>query len=322
MAKELFLFLKGAAMGVAEVIPGVSGGTIAFITGVYERLMESVKSFSPALIGVYKSDGISGVWKKIDGTFLLWVFAGMGAGLVAGALLFSGLIENYPLQVWGFFFGLILASAIFIFRQISNHSGYTWMYLILGFVIAYAITILSPAEGNTALWYVIVSGMIAITALMMPGISGSFILLLLGMYTHVLSSFKTFLQTFSIQPLLVIIAFGIGCIIGVVVFSRVITWTLNQYRSYTLALLTGFLVGSLNKIWPWRIPVKWMTADGDILTNLSENEPGKLKILKESNVFPADFPTDPHALAVLLMMALGLILVLFLERSTGTKSSN
>jgi putative membrane protein len=308
--------LKGAAMGVAEIIPGVSGGTIAFITGIYERLMDAIKAFNFSL---FKQDSIKDVWKAVDGHFLLFLFGGMTLGLVAGALGLTYLFENYPLYVWGFFFGLILASAIFVMRNAGKLTLISWGLFAVGVVIAFYITKLSPTEGSTQLSYIFLCGAVAITALMLPGISGSFILLLMGAYHYVLGSFRQLLTSFSMDSLMVLVVFGLGCLVGVVIFSRVISWTLKVYRTSTLAILAGFLLGSLNKIWPWRIPTTWLGSDGLRYENFDDLPDGKSKVLFEINVFPMDYPEASLWPGVLICFIAGFLLLFFLERKVTLK---
>ncbi len=300
-------------MGMAEIVPGVSGGTIAFITGIFERFMAAIRSFGPGLIGDYKSEGFKKVWQSIDGNFLVLLFFGMAIGLVVGAFGISYLLEHHPLPLWGFFFGLIIASCVYVLKQIGSKSWKHYLSFVIGAVIAYIITALSPTEGNYSLWFVFISGSIAISAMLLPGISGSFILMLLGMYRFILDSFKTFLSTRSLDQFFVIIAFGLGCIVGAMSFSRLITWTLTHYRKITLSVLAGFLLGSLNKIWPWRIPSLWMTEDGQIMSGSVPDE-GKIKILQEINLAPMNYPTDPQIFITITTMLLGLLLVFWLER--------
>ncbi|MBR9921966.1 MAG: DUF368 domain-containing protein [Bacteroidetes bacterium] len=305
MFKDRFqLILKGAAMGMAEVIPGVSGGTIAFITGIYEKLLESIKAFGPALIPAWKEAGIKGVWNKINGNFLFFLLTGMATGLIVGVFLISWLLENYPPVVWAFFFGLIIASAIYIARQVPcwNWSGI--LLLVVGAAFAYWITIVSPTSGSEAWWFIFVSGMIAISALILPGISGSFILLLLGMYTFIVPTVKEALKTLDPQSLAVMGVFGLGCLLGLAIFSRVLSWLFSHYRSQTLALLTGFMLGSLNRLWPWQ----------NVLTTRI-NSSGEEVPLETQNVLPGAFVEgDPMVLGVILAAIGGFAIVFLLDR--------
>ena len=208
--------LKGAAMGVAEVIPGVSGGTIAFITGIYERLIDAIKSFSPTkLLAAFKADGIAGVWKSIDGTFLVSLLIGMVGGIGIGVTVVKYLLETHPVYVWSFFFGLIVASAVYIAKQITKWSALEIILLIIGSIFAYWITIATPSTGSESLWFTFLAGSIAICALILPGISGSFILLLMGIYTFILHDTLSdgVLKQQDSAAIIRLLVFGAGCLI-------------------------------------------------------------------------------------------------------------
>ncbi len=182
---RLSLILKGAAMGIAEIIPGVSGGTIAFVSGIYEQLINAIKSVSPVLLGVFRREGPGGVWKAVDGPFLLLLLSGMAIGIVIGVFGVSWFLENYPPLIWAFFFGLIVASILYMGRQIESWGAVPIVLFIIGAICAYLITAIAPANGSNSLLFVFLCGMIAISALILPGISGSFMLLLLGMYQFI-----------------------------------------------------------------------------------------------------------------------------------------
>lgn len=243
--QRLFLFFKGMAMGAADVVPGVSGGTIAFVTGIYETLLDSLKAFTPKLLLILKQQGLKAVWEHVNGQFLIILFAGILTSVLTLVRAISYLLDQYPHLLWSFFFGLILISAILIARQVARWAVAQWILLMFGVVAAYAITELSPVEMDATLPMVFLSGSLAICAMILPGISGSFILLLLGMYAHVINAVKSF-------DLVFIALFGGGCVVGLVCFSHVLSWMFKHYRCHTLALLTGFLLGSLNKVWPWK----------------------------------------------------------------------
>ena len=313
---QLALALKGMAMGIAEVIPGVSGGTIAFITGIYETLLETIKNIlGPEVWVSLRRDGLGAAWRKANGTFLISLLAGMAAGVVFGVFFITHLLDNYPIQLWAFFFGLIIASAVYIGRQVERWTITEVIALVAGTILAYLITIAAPAEGSTALGAVFIAGVIAISALILPGISGSFILLLMGMYTIIIPTVKEALKTLDPDKLLILGVFGVGCLIGLGTFSRILSWTFKHYHNPTLATLTGFMLGSLNKIWPWRKPVLGLNEAGELV----DIEKGMIveKVIKEVNLTPGQFVADvgdSHLLAALLAMALGLALVLLLER--------
>ena len=308
----LFLVLKGMAMGMAEVVPGVSGGTIAFITGIYERLINTIESIGPVLFTVFKKDGIHGVWKAVDGKFLVTLISGMLVGIVIGVFLITHLLETYPLLVWSYFFGLIMVSAWFVGKQIIQVNGQVIFMATLGACIAYYITVAVPVAGNPELWYVFVCGAIAVSALLLPGISGSFILLLLGMYTYIIPTVKDATKTFEIDKIIVLIAFGGGMLVGMIAFSRVISWAFANFKDLTLAALTGFLIGSLNKIWPWQKVLQTVEKDS-----------GELVIVHSHSVLPATFAkielnpiygNDPQILGCVLLIVAGFATVFVAEQ--------
>ena len=310
MKKDSFSFnliLKGMAMGIAEVIPGVSGGTIAFITGIYEKLLNTIKAFHPSLLGTFRQNGISGVLKDINGNFLAALMIGMAAGVIIGVFGVSHLLETYPEMLWAFFFGLIISSAIFIGKQVKGWGIVEIMAMILGTAIAYYITIASPAQGNDALWFIFLSGAIAISALILPGISGSFILLLIGMYSFIIPTVKTALTTFDKESLIIVGTFGLGCIVGLMTFSRILSWTFKNYKNPTLALLTGFMLGSLNKLWPWR----------NVLSTRINSKGEEVPFL-EASVLPNNYDGEPFLIGVIVCMVVGFLSVFLVER-LGTK---
>lgn len=304
--------LKGAAMGMAEVVPGVSGGTLAFITGIYERLLNAIKAFGPEAIEGARQNGAKGFWKAIDGDFLVSLLTGMAMGVVIGIFGITYLLDNHPILLWSFFFGLIIASAIYIARQIKAWGGVEFILLLVGTGFAYYITTLPVGNASAdSLFYVFISGAIAICALILPGISGSFILLLMGMYTVIIPTIKIALKTFDPKALLVVGIFAAGCLTGLLLFSRLLSWTFKKYHGPTLALLTGFMVGSLNKIWPWRIPVEWLR---DIQGTVILDDAGMpKKVILDENVLPSVFAettgNDPQVVAAIVCAVLGFAVV-------------
>lgn len=299
-------------MGIAEVIPGVSGGTIAFITGIYERLIDVIKSIGPGLWTAYKRDGFKGLWMALDGTFLVSLLAGMLVGIGVGVFLITYLLETYPLLVWSYFFGLILVSALFVGRQINEWDGRRILSITIGACVAYYITVAVPAPGNPALYFVFISGMIAVSALLLPGISGSFILLLMGMYSYIIPTVKEAMKTFDPDQLLILVTFGSGMLVGMIVFSRVLSWTFKNYHDTTLAVLTGFLLGSLNKIWPWQQVIQTM-----------EKPDGEQAVVYSVSVLPETFSglsdnflygNDPQIAACVVTMAAGFLTVFLAEQ--------
>ncbi len=297
--KESFLLLlKGIGMGGADVVPGVSGGTIAFITGIYEELLESIKQFDlPALRFLFNFQ-FKKFWSHINGNFLVVLLSGIFLSLLTLSRLISYLLMVYPILVWSFFFGLIIISSISVSREIKIWNFRVVIVGIIGVAIAYYVTIATPAETSTELWFIFISGAIAICAMILPGISGSFILLIMGKYEYVLNAVRDF-------NIPVIVVFGIGCVVGILSFARLISWLLKNYHNTALALLAGFMVGSLNKIWPWKIVVAYrIDSDGIEIP------------LIERNIMPGEYAQsvgDPQTLWAILFIALGILLVIALE---------
>lgn len=247
MLKYLITSLKGIAMGAADVIPGVSGGTIAFMTGIYEELIFSLKSIDLKSLKLLFTGDIKGFWKAINGNFLVSVFSGVLVSIFTLARLMHYLLDTHPIPLWSFFFGLIIASALFILRDIEKWKISYVITLFVGIAIAVCISLVSPSETTNAWWFIFVSGMIAICAMILPGISGSFILLLMGKYAFMMTAIKEF-------NIPIIIIFAAGAVIGLLAFSHVLSWLLKKYYKQTIALLAGFMAGSLVKVWPWKIP--------------------------------------------------------------------
>ena len=234
-------------MGAADVIPGVSGGTIAFLMGIYGELLDSIKSVNGEAFKLLFKGKIGAFWKHINGTFLASLFAGILISVFSLARLMKYLLEFHPIPLWSFFFGLILASAIYILKGLDKWSVKNIVSLLTGIIIAAFICIASPAQTPDELWFIFLSGAIAICAMILPGISGSFILLLLGKYEFVMSA----VSSLNIPVLAV---FAIGCAVGIISFSHFLSWLLKKYYMLTIALLSGFMLGSLLKVWPWKVP--------------------------------------------------------------------
>ncbi|MDO6562626.1 DUF368 domain-containing protein [Amphritea sp. 1_MG-2023] len=284
------LFFKGVMMGAADVVPGVSGGTIAFITGIYEELINTIKGFNPAALRVLFQQGPVAFWQQVNGTFLLVLLAGIVASIatIAGGVLF--LLANYPILLWSFFFGLILASVWLVMSHIERWDMNLMSSFIIGALLAYMITRVAPVSVEPTAMMVFISGAIAICAMILPGISGSFILLLLGMYAHILTAVKGLdIQLISL--------FMLGCVVGIMSFSRLLSWMFSHHRQVTLALLAGFMLGSLNKVWPWKYTLSYTL-----------NRHGEQVPLLQDNVLPWHFESMTGQSAFLLW-ALGLTLV-------------
>ncbi len=306
MKEYLPIFLKGMGMGIAEVIPGVSGGTIAFITGIYERFIGALKSIDFSLFKTLKDEGIAGAWKQIDGTFLVALFAGMFTSIILFINIVTHLIEHYPVMLWAFFFGLILASAIYVGKQIPQWSPINIIALILGAVVAYYVTIAAPANGSDSLIVIFFSGMIAISAMLLPGLSGSFLLLLMGMYSIVWGGIKDL-------DLGIIAAFGAGCLSGVLAFSKALNWAFQNHRNLTLSLLTGFIIGSLNRVWPWQeVLSRRINSKGEEVVGFTKSVlPDTFVQLDGAANMP--YGNDSQLLMVVVLMLVGFATVFLLE---------
>jgi putative membrane protein len=292
----LTTFLKGMAMGAADVVPGVSGGTIAFITGIYDTLLESIRRINPSVIGIWKRDGFKAAFQHINGLFLISLFGGVLTSIATLAKLISWLLVTHPIPLWSFFFGLILVSVFHMLKQIEQRSLSRLVFLLLGVAFAYSITVLNPLQLEPTSINVLLAGGIAICAMILPGISGSFILLLIGMYTPVLGAVKAF-------DIPILLLFLSGCVIGLLSFSHVLSWLLKHFRDLTLVFLTGLMLGTLPKIWPWKETISWRI-----------NSKGEQVPLIQHNLSPSDFealtaqPAQLGIAIVLMLCAIGLVL--------------
>jgi putative membrane protein len=314
---NLSIILKGMAMGIAEAIPGVSGGTIAFITGIYERLLEAIGGIlGPKVIGSLRKDGVASAYQAADGGFILQLGIGMVIGLGIAVASITKLLDSFPPVVWGFFFGLIISSAIYVARQVEKWNVTTIVLLLLGAVVAYFLTTINPMAGSDNLVFVFIAGMIAISALILPGISGSFILLLLGMYTVVFQAVKNMASGDS-GALLIVVVFGFGCLVGLALFSRVLSYTFKTFPNQTLALLTGFMLGSLNKLWPWRNALTFRTNSAGEQVALLEAPamPNAYVKMVDGNILAQ----EPYILGVIVAFVAGLAIVFALDRFAPPK---
>lgn len=297
----ILLYFKGVSMGGADVIPGVSGGTIAFISGIYDELIHSLKSIDIQAFKLLFTFQIADFWKKVNANFLITVLAGIATSLISLAKLMTYLLEHHPIPVWSFFFGLILVSSPLILRDIKKWNVMTVVFGIIGIIIAYLITVITPTETPTNLPFIFFCGALAICAMILPGISGAFILLLIGKYEYMITALITF-------DLPVIIVFVLGCFIGLISFSHFLSWLLDNYRFPALALLAGFMIGSLNKVWPWKEVVAYRL-----------NHDGVQVPAFDRSVLPADYQSltgqDPQLFQAILFAALGIFLIVAIEKT-------
>lgn len=247
--------VKGACMGAADVIPGVSGGTIAFIMGIYDKFVASLAAINAEAVKLFFTGKFKEFWRHINGGFLLSLVVGIGVSVISLATVMQTLLSDFPIQTWAFFFGLIVASSIFILRGISGWGLREILFLIGGVVLGVVICTLSPTQTPDALWFIFLSGAIAICAMILPGISGSFILLILGKYQYILGAVSNLVAGQNIAGnLLIIGVFAIGAVIGILSFSKFLHWLLSRWHKQALIILAGFIIGSLVKIWPWNNP--------------------------------------------------------------------
>jgi len=302
LASYLIITLKGVAMGAADVVPGVSGGTIAFISGIYEELITSINNIDLSLIKVLRRKGFNTFWKTLNGNFLLSVFLGIFISVFSLAKLISWLMVNQPILLWSFFFGLVLASVIFVAKAIKKWNLGTIIAFVLGALVAYYITTLPPAENTASTPFLFLSGALAVCAMILPGISGAFILVLLG-------SYKTILDAVHERDLYTIATVTLGAVFGLLSFARLLKWMFANYKNSTLALLTGFILGSLNKIWPWKRVLETKTYGNKIIP------------VNEVNVSPFQFEGDNQLTYAILLALLGFCVIFILERF-ATKSKN
>lgn len=292
--------LKGMAMGAADVVPGVSGGTIAFISGIYEELITSINNINFGLIKVWRKEGFKALWKQLNGNFLLALFSGIAISVVSLAKFISWLLVNQPILLWSFFFGLVVASIYFVGKAIERWSLATLLVLLVGTALAYYITTLPPIENTASLPFLFLSGALAVCAMILPGISGAFILVLLG-------SYKTALDAVHEKDLMLIATLAAGAIFGLLSFARLLKWMFSHYKNLTLALLTGFILGSLNKIWPWKRVLETKVF-GD-----------KIIAVREESISPFSFEGDPQFVYALLLALLGFSLIFILEKLASKK---
>ena len=288
------LTLKGMAMGAADVVPGVSGGTIAFIAGIYDELINSIKSINMHSLKLLFTGKIAAFWKAVNGNFLFALLLGIAISVFSLAKLITFLFLNEPVLVWSFFFGLVLASTWFVTKDIKGWNWKTMAGFVGGAVIAYYITVATPAETSTNLMFIFLCGAIAICAMILPGISGSFILVLLGKYFYVMEAVKTL-------DLVVLGVFAFGAALGITSFSRVLSYALKNFRNITLSVLSGFMLGSLNKVWPWK-EVEKLVSDGH-------------EVMIEHNIAP-----NTEVAEAVVLMLIGFILVYVLEKISAKKA--
>ena len=294
-------------MGVADVIPGMSGGSVAFITGIYSEMVHALRAIDREAFELLTKKRFQDFWNKINGTFLVVLFAGLATSLFTIARLVTYLQTKYPILVWSFVFGLVLICALLVLRDIKKWNIGVVASFFCGALISYGITLLSPAQTPASIWFIFLTGMLSVSALLIPGLSGAFILLLLGKYQYMMNALISL-------NFLVIIVFLAGCVTGLIGFSRFLTWTLDNYHNATLALLTGFMLGSLNNVWPWREVLEYVT-----------NRRGDQVPSFDRSILPWHYLNitgkDPQVFQAILMMAISVfIVVLFVKIAARLKT--
>lgn len=298
----LVIGFKGIAMGAADVVPGVSGGTIAFISGIYEELLGSISSVNFSLVKTLKNEGFKAAWRQVNGNFLAALLSGIFISIVSLSKIIKWLLENEPILLWSFFFGLVLASIFYIGKQIEKWNFKIGILGIIGVVFGYVITIL-PATNTSDISYafLIFSGAIASCAMILPGISGSYILLLIGIYPVVMTAITE-------RNVTILSAIAIGVVIGLLSFSKLLKWLFAHYKQEMLVVLTGIMLGSLNKVWPWKKTVS---------TYLDSH--GETKPLLEQSISPFSFEGDAQLIWAIVMSVIGFVLILFMEKLASKK---
>jgi len=302
---NLLLYIKGLAMGAADVVPGVSGGTIAFVTGIYIELINTIKSVNLRALQTLKSEGIGAAWRFINGRFIVILLAGIFTSLFSLAQFMQYLLVEHPLPLWSFFTGLIVGSVIYLLRQNPLRSTHEKLLFFVGIGIAYGISISPPVvlEGTAVTMFL--AGSIALCAMILPGISGSFILVLLGLY-------PVFIGAIANLQIDILTAFALGGIIGLMLFSRLLSWLLARFETLVIATMCGFLIGSLSIIWPWKLVTSSMTTDS-----------GKVLVLSTDNLMPSEFlgltGGDPQTFLCTVMFVFALSAVMGLDYFAKSK---
>lgn len=311
LIKNIAVAVKGACMGAADVIPGVSGGTIAFIMGIYDDFVGSLAAINAEAVKMLLKGQFKAFWKHINGSFLLSLVIGIGISVVSLAGLMQMLLSDFPIQTWAFFFGLIVASSIFIIRGISGWRLREGLLLVLGIILGVVICTLSPTQTPDGLWFIFLSGAIAICAMILPGISGSFILLILGKYQYIMGCISDLVSGVNFgQNFLILCIFGIGAVVGILGFSKFLHWLLARWNKETLIVLAGFIIGSLVKVWPWSNTEAIVLSQFPDAALLAESLDGHLpaEVLAQYSG-----STDPHIAGAILFALIGFGLVTGIE---------
>ncbi|WP_299107068.1 DUF368 domain-containing protein [uncultured Winogradskyella sp.] len=305
----LVITFKGIAMGAADVVPGVSGGTIAFISGIYEELLESIDKVNLSVFKVWKKEGFKTAWNSINGNFLLALFSGIAISILSLAKLIKWLLHHEPILLWSFFFGLVLASILYIAKQIKGWSIKVIIAIIITSALSYYITLAEPFASPDSPFYLLFCGFIAIIAMILPGVSGAFILLILGAYQTAIDTINNLrdgvingdMELFK-DAFFKFILLAVGAIVGLKVFSKALNWMFKHQKNITLAILTGFMIGSLNKIWPWKEVLKTrVNSEGEVVT------------LLDRSILPTSYTGDSEIVMAIVFIVIGFGAILLLE---------
>ena len=309
--KDYFLItLKGIAMGAADVVPGVSGGTIAFITGIYEELIDTINKIDLNAFKILKQKGIKYAWHSINGNFLTALFIGIAISILSLAKGIKWMLHNEPVLLWSFFFGLVLASIFYVGKQIKTFNFNIIIAIILSSIASYFLTLAEPFTSPESPLYLLFCGFVAIIAMILPGVSGAFILLILGAYQTTIDTINDLAQglltkDFNLfkEALINFLMLVVGAILGLKIFSKILNWLFKNYKDLTLAMLTGFMIGSLNKIWPWKKILTWRV-----------NSKGLSVPLTEQSILPTNVEGDNQLALASVLITIGFIVILLLEK--------
>ncbi len=313
----IIISLKGIAMGAADVVPGISGGTIAFISGIYEELLESIDSINLGFFKIWKQKGFKSAWISINGNFLLSLFLGIAFSIISLAKVIKWLLLNEALLLWSFFFGLVLASVFYIGKQINTRNIWAIVTIVITTILSYFITITEPFVSPDNNLYLLFCGFIGIIAMILPGVSGAFILLILGAYQTAINTVDDLFQSiialnFELfkAAFIKFLMLAIGAVFGIKAFSKLLNFMFKNYKNLTLAMLTGFMIGSLNKIWPWKETLSWRT-----------NSKGVEVPFQEQSISPFSFEGDNQLVLAITLIVFGFLTIFILEK-LGSKKIN
>ncbi len=309
MKQYINYFIKGMAVGIANIIPGVSGGTIALITGIFERLINAIKSFDLKAAQLLFKGNWKAFAQKTDFYFLLALFAGIVIAIVALARIFDFLFHHYPVYIWAYFFGLVLSSVYYVGKTVEKWKAATIVSFVVGTAFAIAISLINPATANDNFFYLILCGVVAICSMILPGLSGSFVLILMGNYQLIA------IDAINNRDLGIIIPVGIGAVAGLIAFSHVLSWVFKRYKDQTIAMLTGFILGSLGILWPWKEPDYLTNAAGEVVM-----KHGEKVIARYSMILPQQINTE--VIFGIVFIILGILSIVVVEYLAQTKPVN